>query len=161
MFAGTLQDAYDACGPGNDYDKYLELDPHGSYTGGLTVDSGLKSCIVGNYAKVSLYGYDSILARYSDTRLDISNLVIYGDRKNTEGICYHFSSTGIVNFCTVYGHETGVSIWGAGDVVTIKNSIISGNRWFGITWNEVDDVHISYCDVWDNPNGNYKEYCND
>ena len=74
VFAGTLQDAYDACGSGNGYDKYLVLTPGATYTGGLEVESGKTSCIKGRCAKVSLTGNDKIAAAGQNQTVPVPEL---------------------------------------------------------------------------------------
>jgi parallel beta-helix repeat protein len=157
VFAGTLQDAYDACGSGNGYDKYLVLTPGTTYTGGLSVDSGKDSCIKGRYAKVSLTGNQKIAAAGQNTVLDVDHLVVYGDG-NTTGLEYTYYAEGLVDFCTVYGHEYGIWVWSNTDV-TIKNSIVSGNSKYGMAWYSTSKPSVTYCDTWGNSVWNYAEYC--
>ncbi|MCP4229305.1 MAG: hypothetical protein GY771_04040 [bacterium] len=156
-FAGTLQDAYDSCGPGNGYDKYLELAPHQTYTGGLTVDSGVDSCIVGNYAKVNRDGNTRIEANGNNTVLDIDHLIVYGSSINA-GIYYSNGAEGLVDFCTVCDNYFGIMSVGNVDL-TVKNSIVANNDNFGICWWEDYPATITYCDAWGNSGGNYMDWC--
>ena len=158
-FAGTSQDAYDNCGPGNGYDKYLELTPYQTYTGGLIVDEGVSSSIVGNHAKVDLENIDGIEAEGDNTLMDIDHLVVYGSSIKT-GIKYSNGAEGLVNFCTVTESGHGILTLDNTDV-TVKNTIIASNEFIGIGWYDEYPAYIVYCDSWGNPRGNYQEWCDD
>jgi nitrous oxidase accessory protein NosD len=155
--AADIQDAYDACGPAEGYDKYLELNPNVTYTGDLTVDQGKDSCIEGNGAEIYIDSYAKIMVDGSPTRLDVDHVVLYGHGSG-EGLHYRNAAKGIVNFCTIDNFMYGVYVWGVSDV-TIKNSIITNNSMYGVAKEEISTVRISYVDVWGNSEGNYYQYC--
>jgi len=155
LSAETLQDAYDNCGSGNGYDKYLELTPHQTYTGGLIVISGDSSCIIGNYAKVDVVGNEWIEASGNNTVLDIEHLIIYGCSMKA-GIRYTDGAEGLVNFCTICANNHGIIALNSD--LTLKNSVVVNNNGIGIGWYIEHPAYISYCDVWENPVGNYRVY---
>jgi hypothetical protein len=155
--AVDIQDAYDECGPGEGYDKYLELDANENYTGWLIVDSGADSCIAGNGATVQLDSGRTIRATDAGTKMDIDHAVIYCDGSGS-GISYINGAQGTVNFCTVDNCEYGLFVWGYSNV-TLKNSIITNNTKYGVAKEEYTPMHISYVDAWGNSQGNYYQYC--
>jgi len=159
VIAGNLQDLYNACGPANGYDKYLELDPMVDYEGRLTVDSGVMTAIKGNGAQVDLGPYGYIFAEGEDTVLDIDHVVIYGN-DGAPGIYYEAASTGTVDSCTVDGCQSGVLAW-IDTVVSIKNSVFTNSTEYGIAKYDSAKTTITYCDVWNNGIYDFGEFCAD
>ncbi|UCE27645.1 MAG: right-handed parallel beta-helix repeat-containing protein [Candidatus Coatesbacteria bacterium] len=152
-----IQEAYDACGSANGYDKYLELDPDETYTGWLIVDSGKDSCIAGNGATIQIDSGKTIRALNSGTKLDIDHTAIYCDGTGW-GISYLSGANGTINFCTIDYFMYGVYAWGPSNV-TLKNSIVTNNTEYGVAKEEYTPMYISYVDAWGNAHGNYYEYC--
>jgi hypothetical protein len=158
-YSVDIQDVYNACGPGNGYDKYLDLDPAVSYEGRLVVDSGMKSAIVGNGASVNLGPYGYLYAEGENTVLDVDHLVIYGNDR-APGIYYEAYSMGTVDSCTVDGCQFGVLAW-IDTVVTIRNCIFTNSTEYGVGQYEGAKTTISYCDVWGSTIDSYGEFCPD
>lgn len=139
--ATTLRAAYEAAPAANGYDRYVELEPGQTYTGGLMVgriyspvtssfvmaEEGLDVCIVGNGAVIDLQG-QQICMSYCDRRLDIFDCVIAhggvryrGD--NDPGLA--LQPTGTVRYVTFYQPlEYAVRLQGAGQGVTIERNLI-------------------------------------
>jgi hypothetical protein len=155
--AVDIQDAYDACGPGEGYDKYLELDPTETYTGWLVVDSGVDSCIAGNGATIQLDNGRTVRAMNSGTKMDIDHTVIYCNGTGW-GISLMTGAQGNINFCTIDNCEYGVYVWGYSNV-TLKNSIITNNNVYGFAKENIAPSYISYVNAWGNTQGNYYQYC--
>jgi hypothetical protein len=156
-YAVDIQDAYDACGPAEGYDKYLELNPGLTYTGELTVDQSKDSYIKGNGAEIYIDGYGKIMVDGSSTRLDMDHVVIYGHGSG-EGVHYRNAAKGVINFCTIDNFMYGLYVWGVSDV-TFKNSIVTNNDMYGVAIEEIATIRISYVDAWGNSGGNYFKYC--
>jgi len=153
--AESLQAAYDASGPGDGYDKLLILDAGTGYTGGLTADRGVRSCIRGNGALVDLE-QKSVWAAGYNTRLDIERCVLTG---GFSGVYISEDATGVLRNNTITGNEYGVTSWmGRADLV-IENNIIAGNDVYGIYCREYFEPIVRYNTVWGNPLGNYMKNC--
>jgi hypothetical protein len=155
--AMDIQDAYDACGPAEGYDKYLELNPTTTYTGELTVDQGKDSCIKGNGAVIHLDDNGRIIAVGSGTQLDIDHAVIYGNGSGY-GVRVEGGAKATIDFCTINNFHFGVYIWDFSNV-TLKNSITTNNFVYGVGYAEIAIVNITYVDAWNNGQGNYGKYC--
>ena len=160
-FTGTaavdIQNAYDACGPANGYDKYLVLNPANTYTGELEVDTGKDSCIKGNGAVIHLDNSGKIGAESGGTKLDIDHAVIHGNGSGY-GVHVKTGAKANINFCTIDNLYFGVYVWD-NSTVTVKNSIITNNFLYGVGYEETTNVSITYVDAWNNGQGNYGEYC--
>ncbi len=98
----SLQAAYDACGPGEGYDKLLVLDPANIYTGMLTVTDSVRSCIHGNGALIHLNNLsyrNSIRAWGQSTVLDMDHCIIRGAN---EAVGLHDGVSGTFSNNTFY-----------------------------------------------------------
>ncbi|UCE27646.1 MAG: hypothetical protein JSW52_02525 [Candidatus Coatesbacteria bacterium] len=155
--AVDIQDAYDACGPANGYDKYLVLNPATTYTGELTVDTGKDSCIKGNGAVIHLDNNGRITASGSGTELDIDHTVIYGNGSG-QGVRVDTGAKAAIDFCTIDNLNFGVLVWD-NSTTYVKNSITTNHNGYGVGYEDTANVNISYTDSWNNGQGNYGKYC--
>lgn len=159
--AKTLQSAYDEAGPGEGYDKLLILDPNITYTGGLALVQGKKSCIRGEGALCDLDG-GQIFVSQPGTQLDISGCCLvdggYG------AIYVADSATVNVDGNTICKSAIGVYVW-VYSSATIKNNIIfknnkTGGQMYGIAKHQsTGTLNILYNDTDSNYGGNYMYFC--
>jgi nitrous oxidase accessory protein NosD len=153
--AESLQAVYDAAGPGEGYDKLLVLDPATLYTGGLSVDRGVRSCVHGNGARIDLQ-YKSIWVAGYETGLDIDHCVVTG---GYSGLYIAEDADAIVRNNTFVGNGYGVTCWiGSFDTV-IENNIMVGNSVYGVYCREYFEPFLQYNTVWGNTQGNYMKNC--
>lgn len=137
--ATTLREAFELAGPGNGYDKYIELETGVVYRGGLLIgpifspltwtlegEEGLDVCIVGNGAILDLEGQQLCLS-YCDHRLDVENcIVLNGDIRfrgmNTAD--YVVLPEGSVRYTTFYSTDDyGIRLQGAGSGITLERNL--------------------------------------
>jgi hypothetical protein len=158
-FGVTLQSAYDACGPGDGYDKLLVLDPKVTYTGGCGVLMAKKSCIRGKGALVDLDG-GSIMAGQYGTEVTVEgccliNAGYYGAVNAQDGANVIVNGNSIAKTNGV----AAVYVW-IGCSGTIKNNIIYGGKTYGIAKHQsTGTLNILYNDVDNNLAGNYMYFC--
>jgi parallel beta-helix repeat protein len=156
----SLQAAYDACGPGEGYDKLLVLDPANTYTGMLTVTNSVRSCIHGNGALIflNILTYrNSIRAWGQGTVLDIDHCVIRGA---SEGVGLHEGTSGTIVNNTFYDCGYGFYVWDAAAVTAFNNIVSFGpSGAMGFARLEGATTVIHHNDVWQMPGGSYMEYC--
>jgi parallel beta-helix repeat protein len=158
LAAGTaaavhLQDAYNEAGPGEGYDRLVELDPAEVYTGYLVVLGNTSCCLRGNGALIVLDEGAQIWAGAS-TRLDVEGCVITG---GSYGISYDYAITSTVSNCTLVGNGVGLRAWIAD--VTVTNCIIAGNDEYGIACRDGYEPAMLYNDVWGNGVLDYAAFC--
>ncbi len=140
-YALTLKEAFEASPAANGYDRYVELEPGATYTGGLLIgriyspvsqrfimeEEGVDVKIVGNGAILDLQG-EQICMPYCSNRLDIEDCVIINGNvrfrgDNHQGLPLH--PVGSVRFVTFYQpHDYGVRLQGAGSGILIERNII-------------------------------------
>ena len=152
--AVTLQAAYDAAGPGEGYDKLLDLDKNGTYTGGLVVSTGTSCCIHGNGSMLDLEGASIEVTGF--TTLDIDHCILVNGFR---GIYFQNSATGIVRNNTIRGNFHGVSSFYGDPNLRIENNLIVENTRYGIYARDGYEPFIQYNTVWGNPGGDYMENC--
>jgi parallel beta-helix repeat protein len=158
----TFQSAYDEAGPGEGYDKLLVLDPEVTYTGGLDVLQGKKSCIRGNGALCDLDG-GQIFVSQPGTQFDITGCCII-DGGAYGAIYVADSATANIDGNTVCKSGVGLYLW-AYSSATVKNNIIfknntSGGSMYGIAKHQYTGaLNILYNDVDSNYGGNYMYFC--
>jgi hypothetical protein len=156
----SLQEVYDAAGPGQGYDKLLELDPEETYTGNLLICQWNTVCIHGNGALVVTPDPElGIAIRVLWSQLDIDHAVIvcgYG------GIEYGLDAYGVVKNNTIVGAtENGIrtGLVPGGQPMEFTNNIISHNK-YGVYVLEVAlPTFVAYNDLWDNRSGHYVKFC--
>lgn len=148
-----LQDAYNEAGPGEGYDRLVELDPAEVYTGYLVVLGNTSCCLRGNGALIVLDEGAQIWAGAS-TRLDVEGCVITG---GSYGISYDYAITSTVSNCTLVGNGVGLRAWIAD--VTVTNCIIAGNDEYGIACRDGYEPAMLYNDVWGNGVLDYAAFC--
>lgn len=139
-FSITLKEAYEAATPANGYDRYIELQPGATYTGGLLVgrifspvtntfimeEEGQDVKIVGNGAILDLQGQQICLS-YCSNRLDIEDcIVINGNVRfrgdNSQDLPLH--PVGSVRYVTFHqAHDYGVRLQGAGAGILVERNI--------------------------------------
>jgi parallel beta-helix repeat protein len=151
--AMRLQDVFDAAGPGEGYDKLIDLDPGQIYTGYMVVASPTTCLLRGNGALILLDPGGQIWAG-AGSKLDVENCVITG---GAYGLSYEFCANSTVTNCTIVGNDIGIRNWVC--QVTITNSIIAGNYEHGIECREEYEPVMSYNDVWGNGQLNYAAFC--
>ncbi len=153
--AVVLQDIYDTALPGEGYDKLVVLDPNVTYTGGLTVDRGLRSCIHGGGARIDLEN-NSIWAAGSGTLLDIDHCILTG---GYSALYIAQDAAATVRNNTIVGNGYGVISWLANTNVIIENNIIVNNVVYGVYCREYFEPFLRYNTVWGNIQGNYIKNC--
>jgi hypothetical protein len=135
----SLKEAFDLAGPGNGYDKYIELETGVVYTGGLLVgpdfspitwtlegEEGLDVCIVGNGAILDLQG-EQICLSYCNNTLDVEDCIILNGNIRYRGMLisgYEMRPAGAVRYVTFYGpHDYGVRLQGAGVGILLERNL--------------------------------------
>lgn len=160
--AKTLQSAYDEAGPGEGYDKLLVLDAEVTYTGGLGILQGKKSCIRGNGALCDLDS-GQIFVSQTGTELDITGCCLI-DGGASGAIYVADSAEANIDGNTICKSGVGLYLW-AYSSATVKNNIIfknngSGGSMYGIAKHEyTGTLNILYNDVDSNYRGNYMYFC--
>ncbi|MEE8638806.1 MAG: right-handed parallel beta-helix repeat-containing protein [bacterium] len=160
--AKTLQSAYDEAGPAEGYDKLLVLDSKVTYTGGLSVLQGKKSCIRGNGALCDLDG-GQIFVSQPRTQFDITGCCII-DGGAAGAIYVADDATANIDGNTICKSGVGLYIW-AYSYATVKNNIIfknnkSGGSMYGIAKHQyTGTLNILYNDTDSNYGGNYMYFC--
>jgi hypothetical protein len=162
----SIQSVYDACGPGEGYDKLLVLDPANKYTGALIIQNDIRSCIHGNGALIYLKNAGGL--RYSmrssgtSTVFDVDHCVIRGAN---EAVSYNESSKGTVKNCTFYDCIFPVYAWDIDSPVgvTAYNNIFSFAPNGGYAFARLEYVltTIHHNNAWSTPYGKYMELCPD
>lgn len=156
----SLQEVYYAAGPGEGYDKLLDLDPQETYIGDLLICDWNSVCIHGNGALVVTPDPEwRIAIRVLWSQLDVDHLVIecgYG------GIEYGLDAYGVVKNNTIVGaSENGVrtGLVPSGQSMEFINNIIAHNK-YGVYVLEVClPTNVCYNDLWDNYSGHYVKFC--
>ena len=160
--AATLQSVYDAAGAGEGYDKLLVLNPNETYTGGLCVLQGKKSCIRGNGALCNLEG-GQIYVSQPGTQLDITGCCLYNGG-GTGAIFVADNGSANIDGNTICKSGTGLYIWSFGSApvknnIIYKNTLSSGNMVGIASHQSTSSLSILYNDVDGHPGGNYMYYC--
>jgi hypothetical protein len=153
LFAETLQQAYNNAPPGLGYDRLILLDPGIVYTGGLAIMDE-KVGIKGLGTIIDLQG-DSISAGGASV-LDLDGCVIINGGK---GLALRGNSSALVTHCTFYGNQIGIRCFAAGGMIEVKNTILANNTTYGIASCEEISRTLHYIDAYQNPQGNYMEWC--
>jgi nitrous oxidase accessory protein NosD len=153
--AVILQDAYDAAGPGEGFDKLLVLDPELTYTGALAVQRGIRSCIHGNGAVINLENKSIWVPGYG-TFLDIDHCVL---TDGYSGLYVSEDAGATIRNNTIVANGYGVTSWLASTSVVIENNIIVGNAAYGVYCREYFEPFLQYNTVWGNTGGNYMKNC--
>ncbi len=155
VWAVVLQDVYDAAEAGEGYDKLLVLDPEVTYTGGLTVSRGTRSCVHGRGAVINLENKSVWVAGYQ-TSLDIDHCIL---RNGYSGI-YASEDAGLTaRNNTIVACGYGITSWMPGIGVVIENNIIVDNLVYGVYCREYFEPFLQYNTVWGNHEGNYIKSC--
>ncbi|MFH1998777.1 MAG: hypothetical protein ABIK28_03805 [Planctomycetota bacterium] len=141
LFCTTLKEMYDLAGPGSGYDKFIELQPGGVYSGGLYIGLTFNRItaefegteeydvrIKGNGAVLDLQGGE-ICISYCENRLDIDDCVVINGNIRYRGISgssINAKPIGYVKYVTFYKpHDYGVRIYGCGDdIVVLRNLFV-------------------------------------
>ncbi len=136
----TLKDAVEAAPAAHGYDRYVELEPGATYTGGLLIgriyspvtncfimeEEGLDVKIVGGGAILDLQG-EQICMSYCSNRLDIEDCVIINGNVRFRGdnnMGLPLRPVGSVRFVTFHQpHDYGVRLQGAGAGILIQRNI--------------------------------------
>jgi hypothetical protein len=148
-----LQDVYNEAGPGEGYDKLVNLDPAEVYTGYMVVAGNISCHLRGNGALILLDTGAQIWAGAS-TRLDVDGCVITG---GSYGLSFDYAASSVVSNCTLVGNEVGLRSWASN--VTVTNCIITGNDEYGLACREGSQPTVLYNDVWGNGTLNYAAFC--
>lgn len=160
--AKTLQSAYDEAGPAEGYDKFLVLDPEVTYTGGLGVLQGKKSCIRGNGALCDLDG-GQIFVSQPKTQFDITGCCLI-DGGGLGAVYVADNANANIDGNTICKSGIGIYVW-ENSAATVKNNIIfknnkSGGYMYGIAKHEyTGTLNILYNDVDSHYGGNYMYFC--
>lgn len=137
--AETLQAAYEAAGPAQGYDRWVELVPGARYTGGLWIGGtfdrmagafvgrGENVRIVGNGAVLDLEG-GSITIAYCANRLDLDDcVVLHGDvvfRGYVDAVV-DARPTGSVRYVTFFEpHDYAVRLLMSGQDVLLERNLV-------------------------------------
>lgn len=159
----TLEYAYVTAGPQDGYEKYVELSPTMTYTGGLTIPAGDTACIRGNGALIDLQG-SMIHVEGKTVRLDIDHCVLIngGDPALSayEAAVNFVGSYGSVTSNTIYGGTVGVRVYLSGmNGIVIKNNIVMNNAYAGVLCQLGSEPYVIFNDAWGN--SGYGDYAID
>jgi hypothetical protein len=137
--ATTLREAFELAGPGNGYDKYIELETGVVYSGGLLIgpvfsplswtlegEEGIDVRIVGNGAILDLQGQQLCIS-YCDNRLDIDDCIVLNGNIRFRGMNtadYVVLPQGSVRYTTFYRTDDyGIRLQGAGSGITCERNL--------------------------------------
>jgi parallel beta-helix repeat protein len=151
--AVTLQEVYNAAQPGLGYDKLLELHKDSIYLGGLLINNtsvGIK----GHGAVIDLQ-YNSIVVAGNST-IELDACVI---TNGTLGIDVQGTSDALITHCTFYNNQIGIHFLYSTGSIEVKNTILSNNYQFGFACDEYVKRTLHYIDAYQNPGGDYMEWC--
>ncbi len=155
----SLQEVYNAAGPGEGYDKLLDLDPQETYIGDLLICDWNSVCIHGNGALVVTEDPRGYAISVLWSRLDVDHLVI---ECGLGGIEYDDDSYGVVENNTIVGaSESGIRtrLIAPFQPMRLINNIIAYN-YYGVFVEEYSEPsYVAYNDLWDNPHGHYVKFC--
>jgi parallel beta-helix repeat protein len=160
--AKTLQSAYDEAGPGEGYDKLLVLNPNVTYTGGLSVVQGKKSCIRGNGALCDLDG-NQVFISQPGTLCDVTGCC-FVDGSFLGALYISDGASANVDGNTICKSGIGVYVW-MNASATVKNNVIfkntkTGAPMYGIAKHQsTTSLNVLYNDVDANYGGNYMYFC--
>jgi nitrous oxidase accessory protein NosD len=149
--AVDLFSLYLSAGPGEGYDKLLVLDPSETYTGGIWVENGVRCCVHGNGATITLW-LNSMLADGAGSVLDIDHCILIG---GDAGVYISNGATGVIRNNTIRGNQNGIRSFQGDPGLLIENNIIVENVHFGIHVTEDYEPMIRYNTVWGHVEGNY------
>lgn len=156
----SLQEVYNAAGPGQGYDKLLELDPEETYTGDLLICDWSTVCIHGNGALVVTPDPEfGIAMRVLWSQLDIDHTVIVC---GYSGIEYGLEAYGTVKNNTIVGaREMGVrtGLVPSGQPMEFINNIIAHNKYGVYVLEAALPTYVGYNDLWNNWGGHYVKFC--
>tara|TARA_B100001123_G_C14978341_1_gene894555 strand:+ start:222 stop:755 length:534 start_codon:yes stop_codon:yes gene_type:complete len=150
LFAITLQEAYNEAGPGNGYDKYIELEPNSIYTGGLGIYEGdvYLNC---NGSTIDLEDGQGIWL-YADEDYPSSLKIEHCSIVNGlyYGLSFGGTSYGEVYNCNFIDTNFGLKLFDESNVY-ITNSIFMNHNSMGIgLYTEIPVLDASYLLFWDN-----------
>jgi len=151
--ATSLQQMFQASGPGLGYDHLIILEKDSIYTGGLIIideSVGIK----GNGAIIDLTG-DSISIQ-GTAIFDIDACVIKG---GYAGLILRSDAASKVTHCTFYGNQFGILCDGHTGYIEVENSIFSNNSSYGFACCEETTRRLRYIDMYQNALGDYMEWC--
>ncbi len=136
--AVSLQEMFELAGPGNGYDKYIELETGVTYTGGLFIGAtfnritaefigdGLDVRIVGNGAILDLQG-GQITVAYCNNRLDIDDCIVINGDLRFRGYDDSYTTlvpSGSAQYVTFYNtHDYAVRMFGCGSDIFLQRNI--------------------------------------
>jgi len=144
IWAVPLKEVYDAAISQNGFDKWLELTPGETYTGGLLIGSvsapynsklfglaGKNVKINGNGAVLDLQGSE-IAISFCPNRLEIVNCIIINGGVRFRGDVFavpdgfiDLKPTGLIKFVTFYNaHDFAIRLVGAGEGITIERNLL-------------------------------------
>ena len=150
--AVTLQQAYDAAGPGAGYQKLVYLDNETLYTGGLTLSTG-PTCIISDGALIDLQGSRLIVT--GNNQLDVCGVVLIGS--DSAAIKYD-AGKGWIDRVTFAQNYDGVTCWINANMRLTSNIFSFGTR-YGFYCHDTGTRWIAYNDAWSNPGGDYRRWC--
>jgi hypothetical protein len=161
--AETLQSVFDAAAAGFGYDRYVELDPGVTLTGGLTIPVGTRACIKGNGAILDLQT-QMIQIQGKGTLLDIDHCVLMNGGDPAYGL-----AQGALNFVggegniisnTFVWNTVAVRIYSTSpSLVAVKNNIMALNSQAGLLCQLYHEPQVLYNDCWGNVIDNYLQDC--
>jgi hypothetical protein len=159
VFSIPLQDIFDNAEPFQDYDKYLVLDNNEIYTGSLGIYEG-RVFIEGNGAVIDLmngggiwiYATEDYPAHLDVEYLNVINGAYYG-------ISYSGTSTGKIENCNFIDNDFGLKFFDT-STVEVKNSNFVGCGTYGLGLFSMNPlIEVSYCNFWENADGDLQENC--
>jgi hypothetical protein len=151
--AATLQEVYNAAQPGLGYDKILELHRDSIYSGGLAILDE-KVGIKGHGAIIDLQGNSIIVTGNSTIDLDAC-VVING----TYGIDAQDDVQALITHCTFYNNQVGIHFMSESGSIEVINTILSSNYQYGFASDEHSKRTLHFIDAYQNPGGDYMEWC--
>ncbi len=149
--AATLKEAVEAASPANGYDRFVELQPGATYTGGLLIgriyspvtngfiweENGEDVRIVGNGAILDLQG-EQICLSYCNNRLDIDDCIVINGNIRFRGDTNHgdpLTPVGSVRYVTFFqAHDYGIRIQGAGEGIVVERNLFVDTQDTGLDY---------------------------
>jgi len=154
----SLQEVYNEAEPGQQFDKYIELDPEIEYLGDLMIFDGMNVYIDGHGAKIYGEHTDLVIGVYS-SNLEIHNCVIIG---GYGGIYISNLSSGKIYCNTIIGcSEAGIRTYYIDrnkDTEIYDNIITDADYGVFVIEDELPD-YVAFNDLHNISQIGYVQYC--
>ena len=159
LLSTSLQEMYDNAPSYDEYDKYIILNSNEIYDGGIGIFEGniYINCQGSTIDLLNGGGIWLYANEYYDANLDIEYCTVYNGENF--GINFAGSSTGHISNCNFILNDIGLTLNDESHV-TLKNSNFISNQTYGLgKITEEPILEVSYCNFWDNLDGDCMENC--